>query len=414
MVRVAEIHGVGIDTAAVRALVPVRRLVDVARYGMAAKAPALRRHPAARRLATLVATVVHLSASSVDDCLELFDLLMVTELLGKAQRETEKQRAAQHPRLARASAKLAAAVRVLLEAPASGEAVQVADVWRSIELVVPRAELGMALATVQEIVPNVDMDDEGEMRARLAERIRLVSGFIRPLCQVIEFGSNPEGATVLREMRRTPELLAARRLKAADIDGRLVHGSWRRLVYGQSTPADGAVDRNAYVFCVLSQFHGHLLRRDIYAPASSRWRDPRALLLDGEAWANAKQSVLTALSLPENPDELLAGHAGVLDGAYREVASRLESTAVTVDEQGKLHMAALEAIEEPESLIELRQLIRAMLPRVSVPEVILEVMAWEPRFVEAFTAVSGGRSRLRDLEVTIAACLTAHALNIGF
>jgi hypothetical protein len=259
LVRVAEIHGVGIDTAAVRALVPVRRLVDVARYGMAAKAPALRRHPAARRLATLVATVVHLSASSVDDCLELFDLLMVTELLGKAQRETEKQRAAQHPRLARASAKLAAAVRVLLEASASGEAVQVADVWRSIELVVPRAELGMALATVQEIVPNVDMDDEGETRARLAERIRLVSGFIRPLCQVIEFGSNPEGAAVLREMRRMPELLAARGLKAADIDGRLVHGSWRRLVYGQSTPADGAVDRNAYVFCVLSQFHRHLL-----------------------------------------------------------------------------------------------------------------------------------------------------------
>lgn len=53
---------------------------------------------------------------------------MVTELLGKAQRETEKQRAAQHPQLARASAKLAAAVRVRLEASASGEPVQVAEV----------------------------------------------------------------------------------------------------------------------------------------------------------------------------------------------------------------------------------------------------------------------------------------------
>jgi hypothetical protein len=85
---------------------------------MAAKEPALRRHPAPRRLATLVATVVHLSASSIDDCLELFDVLMVTELLGKGQRETEKHHAAVHPRLARASAKLAAAVRVLLEASA--------------------------------------------------------------------------------------------------------------------------------------------------------------------------------------------------------------------------------------------------------------------------------------------------------
>jgi hypothetical protein len=54
------------------------------------------------------------------------------------------------------------------------------------------------------------------------------------------------------------QLLAARKLKAADIDGRLVHGSWRRLVYGQPAPLDGRVERNAYAFCVLTQFHRHL------------------------------------------------------------------------------------------------------------------------------------------------------------
>jgi hypothetical protein len=64
-----------------------------------------------------------------------------------------------------------------------------------------------------------------------------------------------------------------------------------------------------------------------------------------------------ALSLPENPDELLADHARVLDGAYREVASRLMDAAVTVDAQGKLHLGALEAVKEPASLVELRQLV---------------------------------------------------------
>jgi len=113
--RVAEIHSVGIDETRVRSLVPARRLADVARYGMAAKAPRLRRHPAARRVATLLATLVHLQSSSIDDCLELCDLLMVTELLGKAERETDKKRAREHPRLARASAKLAVAVQKLFE-----------------------------------------------------------------------------------------------------------------------------------------------------------------------------------------------------------------------------------------------------------------------------------------------------------
>ncbi len=37
-----------------------------------------------------------------------------------------------------------------------------------------------------------------------------------------------------------------------------------------------------------------------------------------------------------------------------------------------------------------------MLPRVSVPEVILEVMSWLPGFVNAFTSVSGGRTRLAE------------------
>jgi Tn3 transposase DDE domain len=179
--------------------------------------------------------------------------------------------------------------------------------------------------------------------------------------------------------------------------------------------ADGAVDRNAYVFCVLTQFHRLLRRREIYAPASSRFRDPRALLLSGEAWASTKQPVLTALGLPDDPEELLAGHARVLDDAYRQVADGLDSsTQASVDEHGKLHLSALDAIDEPPTLIELRGRIRAMLPGVGLPELILEVMSWQPGFVGAFTAVSGGRTRLSDLHVTIAACLAAHAMNIGF
>jgi len=55
-----------------------------------------------------------------------------------------------------------------------------------------------------------------------------------------------------------------------------------------------------------------------------------------------------------------------------------------------------------------------MLPEVDIGELVLEVMTWEPQFLEAFTAVSGGQSRLADLHVSVAAGLTAQALNIGY
>jgi hypothetical protein len=71
-------------------------------------------------------------------------------------------------------------------------------------------------------------------------------------------------------------------------------------------------------------------------------------------------------------------------------------------------------MDERPSLIWLRKEVNARLPRVDLPEAILEVMSWYPEFVAAFTAASGGQTRLDDLDITIAACLTAHALNIGF
>src|SRR5260370_31973301 len=87
---------------------------------MTASASLTRPHGDARRLATLVATVGHLEGKSIDDALELLDLLMTTELLGRAQRDADKENARRHPRLARASARLAVAGEALFESDGWG------------------------------------------------------------------------------------------------------------------------------------------------------------------------------------------------------------------------------------------------------------------------------------------------------
>ncbi len=77
-------------------------------------------------------------------------------------------------------------------------------------------------------------------------------------------------------------------------------------------------------------------------------------------------------------------------------------------------MAALAAVPEPPSLVDLRDRVEALLPRVDLPEVVLEVMGWEPGFIEAFTSLSGGGPRMADLDISIAACLTAQAMTIWY
>ncbi|WP_431914618.1 Tn3 family transposase [Nonomuraea jabiensis] len=137
--------------------------------------------------------------------------------------------------------------------------------------------------------------------------------------------------------------------------------------------------------------------------------------MEGQAWEAVRPDVLTALGPPEDPDALLADHTCALDAAYQDVGSRLDvNTEVRIDDAGKIHLTGVKAIEEPPSLVDLRKRTTAMLPRVDLPEVILEVMSWEPQLVEAFTAASGGRSRLEDLPTSIAACLAVHSMNVGY
>ena len=97
--RVGEIKALGLAGVGLDGVVAQRRVVDLARYGMTANARTLRRHPRSRRLATLLATVVALEAKATDDCLELLDLLMVTELLGLDQPRTAGLNAAREREL---------------------------------------------------------------------------------------------------------------------------------------------------------------------------------------------------------------------------------------------------------------------------------------------------------------------------
>ncbi len=156
-----------------------------------------------------------------------------------------------------------------------------AQVWAAIEAVVPRDELRAAVVVIAELAPPLGADDAAEWRAELTRRIVSVSGFLKVLTDVIDFGADAEAKAVLVTMKAMPGLLDGRRPTAGDIDAGLVTGSWRGLEFGQPLfPAEG-IDKNAYAFCVLTQFHRHLKRRGIYARASTRWTDPRSQLLDG-------------------------------------------------------------------------------------------------------------------------------------
>jgi hypothetical protein len=76
----------------------------------------------------------------------------------------------------------------------------------------------------------------------------------------------------------------------------------------------------------------------------------------------------------------------------------------------ELVLCPLDKLDEPVSLLELRKKVAGMLPRVDLPELILEI-ASRTGFTDAFTHISERTARATDLHISLCAVLMAEACN---
>ncbi|MGW4476111.1 DUF4158 domain-containing protein [Nonomuraea sp. NPDC004354] len=165
--RVAEIAGLGAGGVVVEP-VPEVKLAALARYGKAAKAPALAELAEHRKAAMLLATVRHLETASVDDALDVLDLLISANLLARAERAGKTEQLRTFPKLPSAARTMASAMEVLMDAPeaTTDRLVSLVEVWKAIEEVVPREKLAVAVEAVAAFVTVTD-DAAAEWRSEL-------------------------------------------------------------------------------------------------------------------------------------------------------------------------------------------------------------------------------------------------------
>ena len=75
-------------------------------------------------------------------------------------------------------------------------------------------------------------------------------------------------------------------------------------------------------------------------------------------------------------------------------------------------MDKLGALGESPSLVWLRGACQAMLPRIDLPELLLEVHAWTG-FLDAYVHLADISTRMHDLPRSLVALLVAEACNVG-
>jgi TnpA family transposase len=397
-------HGLGLAPSAELPAAPLARLARSARTAKPANLAALHEP---RRTATLAALFQTLEATALDDAVELFDAL-ATDIFAHAEEAHRKSRL-------RSLRDLDAAAIMLRDVGQhvvtdEDNELSVAEWKNTLFEQIARADIKAAMASVDSLVTTPDDRRYQESRPHW----RRVRTLFSVLLRRTTLEATPAGQPVmaaLNYLRRVDDWTKAR---MPDAPTGFLGAAWRRHALDD---AGRVADNRAYVFAALEGFRAGLKRRDVFIPAGVRYADPRRGLLTGETWNAARLTVCRSLDRSPDAETEMGDLAARLDLAWRQVATNLPSNSDARIERrnnrDELVLSPLDKIERPPSLIALQSAVSARMPKIDLPDVMLEVTA-RSGFAEAFTHVSERHARVEDFTTSLCGALIAQACNIGF
>ena len=400
--RLKRIRDIGVSHL-VMPNVPPSRLKVLSRAAFTSRAQTIQRMPRARRTATLLAFVRDVEATAQDDALTVLELL-TKELLSKSANQGKKERLRTLKDLDAAALKLSTACAILL-APEQA-ATQLRE---TIFAQVPQAQLAAAVEQVEAIARPPD----DQYYPEILSRWRTVRLFLPTLLNTIDFQATQAGQDILAALTFLKSIEGKRKPVMTEAPLSIVTKGWWRWV----SPAPGEVDRRAYTFCVLEQLMNGLRCRDLYVSPSVQWSNPQEKLIQGREWVAVRSQVCRTLNLAPQPDEKLTQLKQQLNDAYHRTAQNLPNNDAVqiVEEENRrptLTISPLEKLEESENLRSLKQQVTALLPRVDLPEVLLEIHE-KTGFLDAFSHAHEEGARADNLTTSLCAVLVAMACNIG-
>lgn len=384
--------------------IPPVRLKSLARYAGMVSFHKIARMPDDKRIALLLAFVKSFEIIALDEALDILDLL-IKDIAGKAKNSGQKKRLRTLKDLDKSALALAAACSLILSEENNDEKLR-----ETIFSKISKDKLKESIATVNHLARPFDDHFYEEM----IEQYGRVRRFFPKLLNEIEFKAAPAGKTILEAFRylRHIDSHALRKQFLEDAPLDIVTNSWKRLVFDK----EGRVNKRGYTLCFLDKLQDALRRRDIYVEKSDRWGDTRAKLLQGSSLQANRIQVCRSLGHPINPQEAMFALTHHLDVTYKQVAKNFKNNnTVRLDFSGKypsLTIKNLEKLDEPLSLIKLNKQVNALLPKVDLTELLLEIHT-HTGFAGEFTHVSKSNARANDLTTSICAVLLSEACNIG-
>jgi len=382
--RLDAVRAIGIAADGARRIHAARYAV-IARTAGLVTAQHLRRLERPRRLAMLVASMIEMEAALTDAALVMVEK-MVGALFRRADR-TRSDRLLGQARMLKETARFHARLgRLLVDARATGH-----DPFRTIDDRVGWDRLESSIRVAEDLTRSTDDGLED-----VVERYPAVRRFAPTFLTAFNFRTARSGDPLLgaiealRTMHRDGRSVLPKRVPTSFIRPR-----WRKVVQ----PVEGTIDRRAYEIAVIVHLRERLASGSIWVDGSRAYRTLDDYLLPVPAFETMRADGDLRLAAAPGFARWHEERRTLLARRMTEV-ERAAAAGGLVDvtiERGQLLISPIRRSPSDEAEA-LKSRLYAMLPRVRITDLLVEVAAWSG-FADCFVharSADGRDPRRRD------------------
>ena len=373
------------------------RLLKIAREGAQMMPADVARFEPQRRYATLAAMAREAMSTVTDEIIDMHDRIIGKVFNGAKNRHQQQFQAS--GKAINSKLRLYGCIgQALIEARKSGS-----DPFAAIESVIPWDTFSASVEEANKLAQSEDFD----YLHRLGDQYFTLRRYAPKFLAVLKLHAAPAAASVLSaiELLRILNASGARKMPA-DVPKAFIRRRWTKLVF----KGDG-VDRRFYELCALSELRNALRAGDIWAEGSRQFKNFNAYPTPVETFTDMKEAETLPLPMAADGDRYLRERLSQLEARLDTVnrmalADDLPDAVIT---EAGLKITSQYATT-PSAAQALINQAAAMLPRVKITELLLEVDAWT-NFTRHFTHLkTGDLARHKHLLLTT---ILADAINLG-
>ncbi|MCE5222279.1 MAG: Tn3 family transposase [Clostridium sp.] len=374
------------------------RIRQLSRLGSKYEPFSLRRFEEKKRYSILALYLYELSQNLIDKAIEIHDR-QINILLSKGRKKQEELQKQNGKSLNEKIVEYIDIGAALIKARDEN-----LDPFKTLESVMPWSKLVESVDEAKKLARPVSYDYLDLLDSRYSQLRRYTPILVKHLkFNSTNNASKPliEAINVLNNMnengnRKVPE----------DAPTDFISNRWNKCLYEK----DGSLNRHYYEIATLSELKNRIRSGDVSVEGSKNFKDFEEYLIPHDEWNTVKKTG-TRLAVNLDVSEYLQERIESLNSRLKWFSKNIDKLDGVTIENSKIHIDKLEKDTPPEAVL-LSQKLYKMMPRIKLPDLLLEVSKWTD-FDRNFIHASSGHIAKGEEKTILMAALMAMGTNIG-